>query len=271
MEIANFDQYMTTQEISAQWGVDARTVQNLCRKGEIEQAIKRAGSWFIPKDAPSPLKNNKSNSKEFDFTGTKKRVFDGAIELFSNVGFENVTMRDIGYVVKITQATIYHHFSSKQEILDKIYDYYAENFNNNQKPVKEMKELLKNGTKDQFCSALMFTFEEIGQNAEKYKRMTLITKIIYMRLYQDERARDLFLIQMNSEVESYVQEILEYGVSIGVLEKFDIPTYTKFLVGQRHIMGIKAFANPNYELKQLEEEKRIMQMSADMLPFISKK
>lgn len=262
------DQYMTVMEVATRWGVDPRTVQNLCRNEKIEGAVKRAGSWFIPKDAPSPLKNNKSNGGKFDFIGTKKKVFDNAITLFSKNGFENVSLRDIGDIVKITQSTIYNHFSSKQELLDIIYDYYIEHFKDNLRPAEEMKAMLKNTTKEELCVALMFTFE--SSDKEKYNRMILITKIIYMRLYQDERARDIFLNLMNADAEDYVKEILEYGVAIGVIKAFDISTYAKFIVGQRHIMGMKAFANPNYEPRQLEEEERIIKMCADLMPFAVK-
>lgn len=269
MEVAKLDHYMTSIEISTQWGVDARTIQNLCRNGKIEGAVKRAGSWFIPKDAPSPLKNNKSNSKKFHFIGTKKKVFDTAIELFATKGFENVSLRDIGDAVSITQSTIYNHFASKQELLDIIYDYYVEHFNDNLKPVEEMKGMLADVSKLELCNAIMFTFESTDE--EKYKRMILITKIIYMRLYQDSRAQDIFLGMMNADCEEYIKEILQYGVSSGVIEAFDISTYAKFLVGLRHIMGIKAFTRINYEPQQLEEEEYIIKMCADILPLKVKK
>lgn len=267
MEDMNVDQYLTAAEISAQWGVDTRTVQNLCRIGKIRGAVKRAGSWFIPKDAPSPLKNNKANSEKLHFIGTKKKIFDSAIELFSQNGVESVSLRDIGDAVEITQSTIYNHFSAKHEILDTIYAYYIEHFRDNLKPAEEVKQLLKNMTKEEFFHTLIFTFE--SPDAEKYKRMILITKIIYMRLFQDERARDIFLTLMNADVEEYAREIMEYGVSIGAIEAFDTQTYAKFIVGQRHIMGIKAFAAPDYEPGQLEEEARLIKMSAELLPFVA--
>lgn len=267
MEVSNLDQYKTAQEIAVLWGMNTRTVQNLCKNGKLEGAVKHGGRWFIPNHIPNPIENDKN----LIFYGTKKVIFDNAIKLFMSRGYEYVSIKDIADSVGIMQSAIYNHFLSKQKILDTMYDYFVKHFNGNQITIEEMKEILKNGTKEEFCSALMFTFESQDQDTEKQLRMFLITKIIYMRLYQDDRARDIFLNIMNSDVEAYVQEILEYGVSIGVLEEFDIPTYAKFLIGQRHIMGIKAFATPNYEPKQLEEEKRIMKMSADMLPYTVKK
>lgn len=203
---------------------------------------------------------------DFGFTKAKQKVFDSAIELFSSKGFEGVSIRDIASYVGT--ASMYYHFASKQEILDNIYDYYVQNFNNNRIPIEKMKQILKDGTKEEFCAALMFTFQ--SEDEEHYKRMSLITKIIYMRIYQDEKARDIFLNLMNADTERYVNEILEYGVSIGRLQSFDIPIYSKFLVGQRHIMGMKAFTEPHYTPSQLDEEVRIMKMSADMLPFVTK-
>lgn len=267
MEVLALQHYKTIVETAAQWGVSAHTIRNLCNNGKIAGALKRAGHWFIPEEAIIPLKNTKSDAVTAMYVGTKKRIFDSAIELFASYGFENVSTKDIAGASGVMQSAIYNHFPSKQNILDTMYEYYQEHFNDNKLSVEKMQKLLRTGTKEEFCSALMFTFE--SKNQEHYKRMVLLTRIIYMRLFQDNVARDLFIHMMNAHEEAYVQDILEYGVSIGILDRFDIPTYAKFIVGQRHIMGIKAFANSHYEPKQLEEEKHIMKMCSDMLPFLA--
>ena len=51
---------------------------------------------------------------------TKEKILFEALELFSNNGFEAVSMRDIGAKVGIRESSIYKHYSSKQDILDAI-------------------------------------------------------------------------------------------------------------------------------------------------------
>lgn len=198
----------------------------------------------------------------------KDEIFDVSVMLFAQYGFESVSIRDIAKAVSVKSSSLYYHYASKQQILDEIYAYFTEHFNDNRKPVAVMKQLLQTATKEEFGKALMFTFET--PDFEKWQRMTLIVKIIYMRIFQDNSARDIFLNLMNKDTEAYVKEILEYGIAIGTLQDFDIQAYLDILVGQRHIMGIKAFANPDYIIGQLDEEKRIMKMSTDLLPFIKR-
>ena len=57
---------------------------------------------------------------------TKEKIRDAAIMLFSDRGYETVSMRDIARIVGIRAASIYNHFPSKREILKKIYEFYAE-------------------------------------------------------------------------------------------------------------------------------------------------
>lgn len=259
------NQYLTVKEIAEQWNVKTRTVQYLCKQGKIDGVIKRAGVWFVPDDAPNPFVDDGDDV----FAGTKLKIFDSSIYLFMTFGFENVSVNDIADSVGIMQSAIYNHFASKRDILDAIYDYYIEHFTDNQKTVEEMTNILETGTKEEFFSDMAFTFE--ASDPAKYERMLMCTKIIYMRIFHDERAREIFLEIMNQAAEDYLNKILEHGISAGVLEEFDVATYSKLLIGQRHIIGMKAFISPDYQPHQLEEEGRILNLCAELLPYKGEK
>lgn len=51
---------------------------------------------------------------------TKKRILEAATKLFATYGYDDVTMRDIGKMVGITEGAIYRHFEGKAKILDEI-------------------------------------------------------------------------------------------------------------------------------------------------------
>lgn len=48
---------------------------------------------------------------------TRKQILDAALRLFSERGFSRTTVRDIARAAHITDAAIYYHFDSKQELL----------------------------------------------------------------------------------------------------------------------------------------------------------
>ncbi len=54
---------------------------------------------------------------------TRARIFDASIDLFAQRGFDAVTMQEIADAVGIKKASLYYHFSSKDQILEKILEY----------------------------------------------------------------------------------------------------------------------------------------------------
>ena len=57
---------------------------------------------------------------------TRERIMDTSITLFSDRGYNIVSMRDIAGIVGIKASSIYNHFPSKHSILLSLYDFYEE-------------------------------------------------------------------------------------------------------------------------------------------------
>lgn len=58
------DIYMKTcKEKALEWNVSLRSVNDMCKKGRIQGAIKEKGSWLIPDDSPKPMDGRVSNGK----------------------------------------------------------------------------------------------------------------------------------------------------------------------------------------------------------------
>src|SRR3990170_1809987 len=49
---------------------------------------------------------------------TRQQILDASLRLFSERGFARTTVRDIARQAGITDAAIYYHFESKQELLE---------------------------------------------------------------------------------------------------------------------------------------------------------
>ncbi len=54
---------------------------------------------------------------------TKERIFDVALDLFAQKGFDAVSMREIAEAVGIRKASLYSHFSSKDDLLERLFEY----------------------------------------------------------------------------------------------------------------------------------------------------
>ena len=60
---------------------------------------------------------------------TKDRILETALSMFSDHGYDPVSIRDICGAVGIKESTVYYHFKNKQDILDSLFIRFEEHFN----------------------------------------------------------------------------------------------------------------------------------------------
>ncbi len=60
---------------------------------------------------------------------TKAKIMDVALHMFSERGYEAVSIRDICREVGIKESTLYYHFKNKQDILDSLFIRFEEHVN----------------------------------------------------------------------------------------------------------------------------------------------
>ena len=198
-----------------------------------------------------------------DLTKTKELIFDAFIEMTSELGYENVSMRDIATKVGIQVASIYNHFKTKNSILEYAYDYHTKRQYENRTPVEKMKQIIETGDPDEVINGFVYTYE--SEDLKQYTRIVLITKIIYMRLFQDPLANKSFTDSNASNIE-YVMEVLQHGINIGRIDPdFDTLTFADVLLGSLQAMAIKAFSSTSYAVGQLDQEYRIRAMITRLL------
>jgi len=198
-----------------------------------------------------------------DLSGTKELIFDVFLEMTSSLGYENVSVRDITKKVGIKPASMYNHFENKGKLLEYAYDYYARHQYDNRRPVEMTKKIIETAEAAEIIKSLRYTFE--SDNKKKYVRMILITKIVYMRFFQDPAANAIFLDANKNNIE-HVKDILKHGIKVGRIKSdFDLVTFADVLVGAMTIMGIKAFASATYNVGQLDQEGDILSLLARLL------
>lgn len=55
---------------------------------------------------------------------TERKILDIAFRLFSEKGYDHTTIQDIVDELGMSKGAVYHHFKSKEDILDHLYDRY---------------------------------------------------------------------------------------------------------------------------------------------------
>ena len=195
-----------------------------------------------------------------ELTGTKERIFDAFIEMTSSMGYENVTVREIAKKIGINAASIYYHYESKEQVLAHVYEYYSEYYFENRKPVEAMKEMIETADAEEFIFAMARNF--VSDDQKKTYRMVLITKIIYMRLFQDAMANRMFNENNQNEIR-YITDIVQHGIQVGRIQSdFEVEIFASVLLNSMIAMGLVAFADPNYTAGLLDHEARVRSMLA---------
>ena len=115
----------------------------------------------------------------------KEKIFDVSIDLFSQYGYNGVSIRQIAGEVGIKESSIYNHYKSKESILDAILDYYIDRMLANDIPLSQASENLDVGF-DYFYRAGLEAFA----SQLKDEKMSKITRLILIESYHNDKIKD---------------------------------------------------------------------------------
>jgi AcrR family transcriptional regulator len=114
---------------------------------------------------------------------TKERIFDAALDLFAERGYGGVSIRDIASAVGIKESSIYKHYASKEEILDKIVNYLMARINIVGPPGADTEELILSKGLEGFMAMASGLFTGWTEDA----RMVKAFRIIFIESYHNKQ------------------------------------------------------------------------------------
>lgn len=154
---------------------------------------------------------------------TKQRILKVANELFATYGYDDVTMRDIGKKVGITEGAIYRHFEGKAKILEEIIALLGEKVDwilcslDKEKIDKDIereepRQILEN------CK-LIFSNEE-------YLFMSFAFSIVLQEHMTNPAAKELLIHQLYYEVAERLKYLLDRLQERGGIPHFDTSAFS---------------------------------------------
>ncbi len=114
----------------------------------------------------------------------KEKIFHVSIDLFSQYGYDGVSVRKIASEVGIKESSIYNHYKSKESILDSILEYYIGVMTKEEIPKAQASENLDVGFDYFYNFGLEFYIDKL-----KEAEMMKITRIILVEAYHNEKIR----------------------------------------------------------------------------------
>ena len=130
--------------------------------------------------------NSKIQSKKEKTT--KERIFEDAIDLFAEKGFDASSMREIAERVGIKKASLYSHYNSKDQILEKILNYPIERIGTVGQQDVETEELIVSLGLEKF----MVLASDLIVNWMEDSYMEKIWRIICIELYHNPKIKKFY-------------------------------------------------------------------------------
>ncbi|MDR3296473.1 MAG: TetR/AcrR family transcriptional regulator [Clostridiales Family XIII bacterium] len=153
--------------------------------------------------------------------GTKQRIIAAAIQLFSDRSYDTVTTRDIAKAVRIQPASLYSHFTSKEELLTHIYNYYEERM---AQACPDLDELMRLAETEPPLDVLAKTnFHFVPADQEAMDRIVLIAAV---RSRTDLRSEDFLTRNIFNLPVRYTSALLRRMLELGRIEPMDIDAFT---------------------------------------------
>ena len=124
----------------------------------------------------------------------KEKIFDVSIDLFSEYGYDGVSIRQIAKEVGIKESSIYNHYKSKESILDAILEYYIDRMMSNDIPLSQASENL-DVSFDYFYKSGLNAFASQLRD----EKMSKITRIILIESYHNDNIKSFMKSSIISE------------------------------------------------------------------------
>ena len=163
---------------------------------------------------------------------TKQKIFDAAVDLFSQKGFSGVSVREITRNVGIKESSLYNHFKNKDDILAKIFEYYQTEMEKTTLTEEYLNEKISNMSAKDFWEKGLANFQQATLKPEIQK----ISKIVLLEMFNNQIARDIALKEFFTRQQKIVETIFNLMQKKELIKKSLNPK----LLAQEYTYGMLA-------------------------------
>ncbi len=119
---------ITVVEAAEKWGITVRQVQNLCKSGVVEGAVRFGHAWVIPKKAPKPIdkrtkqaRENKATESSINLPMPRKAPFLDMTDLYTSPGTADECVKALADHPE-AQALFAAEIAYSRGEIDKVYE-----------------------------------------------------------------------------------------------------------------------------------------------------
>jgi AcrR family transcriptional regulator len=161
------------------------------------------------------MKNQAADSKT-EKKSTKEKIFDVSLDLFSQKGFDAVSVREIARGVGIRESSIYNHYKNKEAILDAIIDYFMSELHQSGPPEEDEDLLMDQGPEVFFEVGAKMYLERINTPT-----MEKIWRLVSIEMYHNEKIRNFYKKELLEEPINLWEATFAKMIEKGLIKPFN--------------------------------------------------
>jgi AcrR family transcriptional regulator len=155
---------------------------------------------------------------------TKEKIMKAAAKLFSERGYEKVTTREIAKAIGINSASIYYHFTSKEDLLKSLYVLYTEE---NRKKCPDLNALMQMAETEPVHEVLTKSVFHFDDEVREMLDQILVTAA--REICADSESENFIRENVFRPIESILKPLLFRMVELGRIEPFDIEAFIRIM------------------------------------------
>jgi AcrR family transcriptional regulator len=135
---------------------------------------------------------------------TKEKIFDCALKLFSEKGFDGVSIRNIANAVGIKESSIYNHFDGKKSIIDEVCKRFVDTLSVSRPPLSEVEKWLDHMRPRDVFKALITSY---GRQIDP--KISQMARTVFAEHFHNEMAKRIFIEEIIQNSSLYYAGVLD--------------------------------------------------------------
>ena len=151
---------------------------------------------------------------------TKRRILDSAAKLFAEKGFTETSIRELAEVVGLNPASLYHHFPSKNALLEHMLEDYS-TYNNGVFGSRDISGVLRaNPTTDGILACMQTSFPP--DRSEYYLQ---VLNVMMQEQFRNPIVREYMTTRIILQAEDNMKRITDELKGLGIIRQDCDPDY----------------------------------------------
>lgn len=174
----------------------------------------------------------------FGMDGTAWKLFACSVHLFAEYDYSSISMRRIADEVGIRASSIYNHFSSKEALLDRMYDYTQHYFFTTQPPLEKFLAMAETAPPRQVLYETHFYYPQPLQSI-----MSKLILICSKLMRTDAHADALLKAMLIDSPKRYGTAILQRMLELGRIQPLDVDAYVELYTNNYYGASLRMYSS----------------------------